>query len=299
MKPFRMFGRSIRDAFKSVGRNFTLSLASITCISITLLIVSIAVLVSFNVQNFSKEIKEDVTMVVFLKLDVTDDEIKGFEKDLDEIGNIESKVLKTGDEQKQELINQDDFWETVLSTVGDEEKIFHNSYLIKVKDIEKINETADKIKALDMVEIVNYGESMVKQLIDAFGMLEKATFILVIVLVVVTVFLIVNTIKLTIFSRRREISIMRVVGASNITIKTPFVIEGMLIGVLGSLIPIAFTIYGYVALHDHFGGKLFSALFKLVDPEPFVYLTSLVILGLGILVGMLGSARAVRKYLKV
>ncbi len=299
MKPFRMFGRSIRDAFKSVGRNFTLSLASITCITITLLIVAMALIASFSVQNFSKEIKEDVTMVVFLKLEVEDDELKVFESELDKIENIDSYTLKTGEKQKEELIEEDPFWKSVLSTLGEEDKVFHHSYLVKVKDILSINDTADKIKNITNAETVNYGEAMVKQLVSAFSLIEKITFVLVIVLVVVTIFLIVNTIKLTIFSRKREISIMRVVGASNITIKTPFVIEGMLIGILGSIIPIAITIYGYIALYDRFDGKLFSPLFQLIKPEPFVYMISLVILGLGIIVGMFGSARAVRKYLKV
>lgn len=299
MKLFRMFGRSIRDAFKSVGRNFTLSLASITCITITLIIVAMALIASFNVKNFSKEIKEDVTMVVFLKLEITDEDLDTFQSKLDTISNIESYTLKTGEEQKDELISEDPFWKSVLSTLGEEDKVFHSSYLIKVKEIEKINDTADQIRNLANVETVNYGESMVKQLIDAFSLIEKITFALVIVLVVVTIFLIVNTIKLTIFSRKREISIMRVVGASNITIRTPFVIEGMLIGVLGSIAPIVITVYGYIALYDHFDGKIFSALFQLIKPEPFVYMISVAILALGIIVGMFGSSRAVRKYLKV
>ena len=92
---------------------------------------------------------------------------------------------------------------------------------------------------------------------------------------------------------------MRLVGASNLTIKVPFIIEGMLIGALGSIIPIIVVVYGYIAFYNNFGGQLFSPLIRLISPEPFIFVISGIVLIIGILVGMLGSSRAVRKYLKV
>ena len=93
---------------------------------------------------------------------------------------------------------------------------------------------------------------------------------------------------------------MRLVGASNISIKIPFVIEGLFLGFLGSVIPVVITIYGYTSLYDFFGGKLFgSALVRLIEPTPFVYLASLLLIIIGILVGMFGSWQAVKKYLKI
>ena len=92
---------------------------------------------------------------------------------------------------------------------------------------------------------------------------------------------------------------MRLVGASNWTIKTPFVIEGMILGLFGSIIPIVITTYGYTAFYNHFDGYLFSELIQLIKPEPFIYTVSLIVVGIGILVGMVGSAGAVRKYLKI
>ena len=140
---------------------------------------------------------------------------------------------------------------------------------------------------------------MVDKMISAFSSIEKATYVVVIALVLVTVFLIINTIKLTISARKREISIMRLVGASNFSIKTPFIIEGMILGALGSIVPIIVNIVGYTKFYQHFDGYLYSQLIRLIRPEPFVYQTSLIILGLGILVGMIGSAGAVRRYLKI
>ena len=92
---------------------------------------------------------------------------------------------------------------------------------------------------------------------------------------------------------------MRLVGASNLNIKIPFIFEGLFLGILGSIIPIIVTVYGYVALYNNFNGQLFSPFIKLVEPEPFVFLTSLILLAIGIIVGMYGSYRAVRKYLKI
>ena len=92
---------------------------------------------------------------------------------------------------------------------------------------------------------------------------------------------------------------MRLVGASNNRIKLPFVIEGVILGIIGSIIPVLIVIFGYSTMYDYFGGVLFSPIIKLVKPMPLVINTSLIILIIGMIVGMLGSARAVRKYVKI
>ena len=140
---------------------------------------------------------------------------------------------------------------------------------------------------------------MVEKLVSAFDSIQKVTYGIVIALILVTIFLIVNTIKLTISARKREISIMRLVGASNFTIKTPFIVEGMILGALGSIVPILITLFGYTAFYTHFNGYLFSQFIQLIKPEPFIYSTSLIILIIGIIVGTVGSASAVKKYLKI
>ena len=159
---------------------------------------------------------------------------------------------------------------------------------------------ANKIKKMDKVNSVSYGEDMVNQLITIFDVVKKVSIIAVLALIIVTAFLIANTIKLAIYARKREIEIMRLVGASNISIKIPFVIEGLFLGLIGSILPIIITIYGYTSLYDFFGGKIFnSSLARLIQPTPFVYLASLLLMVIGILVGMFGSWQAVKKYLKI
>lgn len=299
MKLFRMFGRSIRDAFKSVVRNFSLSIASISCISITLIIVAVSLIATFNVNNFTSLIEKDVTVVVFLNNKIDENGLKTFEEELDKVGNIASKEFKSKEQSKKEMMEQSELFASTMKDWTEEENPLKDSYLIKVKDIKDIKVTVAKIKDLENVEIVEYGEKMVEKLVSAFSIVKIVSYSLVLVLVLVTIFLIVNTIKLTIFSRKREISIMRVVGASNFSIKNPFRVEGMILGALGSIIPIIFIIYGYIALYDHFEGQLFSPLIKMLKPTPFIYQISVAVFILGMVVGMIGSSGAVRKYLKV
>lgn len=299
MKLFRMLGRSFRDAFKSVIRNFSLSLASISCITITLIIVAIAIMASLNINNFTDEIEKDLTIVVFLDREADANDIKDVKKELDKISNVEKITFISKDEVKEQMREESEVFAKVLDGYEEGESPLKDTYQVKVKEIEKIKATADRIKKIDSVSVVRYGEGMVEKLVSAFTSIKNVTYGVVIALIVVTVFLIVNTIKLTISARKREIGIMRLVGASNFTIKTPFIIEGMILGVLGSIIPIIFTTYGYMAFYKHFDGYLFSKLIVLIKPEPFIYTTSLMVIIIGILVGMIGSASAVKKYLKI
>ena len=299
MKPFRMLGRSIRDAFRSVVRNFSLSLASISCITITLIIVAIAVIASFNVQNFTKEIERDMTIVVFLESEAKESDVEDIKKELDKIENVEDYTFQSKVEIKKQMQAESEVFDKVLGEWNDEESPLKDTFQVKVKEIEKISQTAKKIQKFENVSVVRYGEGMVDKMVSAFSSIEKVTYGIVIALVLVTIFLIVNTIKLTISARKREISIMRLVGASNFTIKTPFIVEGMILGVFGSIVPIIFSTYGYLAFYNHFDGYLFSELIQLIKPEPFIYMTSLIVLVIGIIVGMIGSASAVKKYLKV
>jgi len=299
MKVFRMIPRYIRDAFKSVFRNFSLSIASISCIVVTLLLVSVSIILSINVNNFADRVKEDVTVVTFLENEITEDEVQNLKSEIEKMNNVDSVEVYTKHQKKEEMAATSEVYKNIVSTWSDDNNPLSDELLIKVKDLEKIKPTVEKIEQMEYVSTVKYGEGMVEQLVHVFKVVQNVTVAIVIGLVVVTAFLITNTIKLTIFSRKREIEIMRLVGASNITVKFPFLIEGLVLGILGSIIPIIGTIWGYNSLYNYFGGQLFSPLITLIEPTPFVYTLSLILLGIGSLVGMFGSSRAVRKYLKI
>ena len=299
MKTIRIFSRSIRDSFKSVFRNFSLSLASISCITITLIVVAIAIVLSQNVNNFASLVEGDVTIVTFLKLDVTDDQTDEIESKINSLPYIESVVYKSKMELSKEMMESSDVFSSVMKDWDEGSTPIQATFQVKVKDINEIKYVADEISKMDGVDIVKYGEGMVEQLVSLFDMVRKISIGMVIALIIVTAFLITNTIKITIFSRKREIEIMRLVGASNINIKIPFILEGLFLGIMGSIIPIIITIFGYNKLYEQFDGQLFSPFIKLIVPDPFVFIISLVLIVIGIMVGMFGSYTAVRKHLKI
>lgn len=300
MKFFRSIKRYFRDAAKSVVRNFSLSLASISCITITLIVVALSIVLSYNVEEMTKHVSSNISIVVFLDGKSDENDLSRIKSSIERLDNVEEITFKSKQEYAKEIKNMDDRFSLIVDSWTDTTIPLLDSYEVKVKDIEKIKDTADKIKKMDKVSSVNFGEEYIESVITIFGVIEKVCIGGVVALVLVTAFLITNTIKLAIFSRKTEIEIMRLVGASNMAIKIPFLIEGSFIGLFGSIIPIIIMAYGYNTLYNYLGGQLFSSsLGKLVAPYPFILWTSLLLLLIGLLVGMFGSSRAVRKYLKI
>lgn len=297
MKAYRVLVRSIRDAFKSVVRNFSLSIASIICTTITLILVGIAILFAANVESVTKKIERELTIIVYLKEDTSKEDAVNIYADIKSLDNVTDIISKTKDEWKLEMQEYSETFDAVLSYI--DENPLLDSYMVKVDDAKNLKKVSEYIESITGVETVKYGEDMVEGLISTFDVVKKIVLIIVIALIVVTAFLINNTIKLTIFSRHSEISIMRLVGASNIAINLPFIFEGLIIGLIGSIIPICITIYGYVILYSALHGQVFSNMIVLIKPYNFVFQVSLVLALIGGVVGMLSSLKAVKKYLKI
>lgn len=299
MKTLRIIGRDIRDAFKGVFRNFSLSLASISCITITLIVVAVSIILSYNVENFTNLVEKDVTIVAFLDNDLSQEQIDKIKDRIDVIDNVETNEFISKNSITKEMMDSSDTFSSIMKNWTDDENPIQNTYQVKVKDINGIDEVANQIKKIDGITLVKYGEGTVDKLVSVFTIVHKICLVSVLALILVTAFLISNTIKITISSRQTEIGIMRLIGASNINIKIPFIIEGLLLGALGSIIPIILTIVGYKTIYENFGGQLFSPFIKLIPPVPFVYTISLLLLVIGVIVGMIGSWRAVRKHLNI
>lgn len=297
MKMFRIIGRSIRDSFKSVFRNFSLSIASIACTTITLILVSVALIVSHNINNVTKNLESELSIVVYLEKDTTLEQVDEIEAKIKSLENVNSVEYKSKDEWKLEMQSYSETLDTTLSYL--ESNPLLDSFVVTVNDVKDFGETAEAIRSFDKVESADYGAGMVEQVVTIFDVVEKVTIVIVIALILVTAFLISNTIKLTIFSRKNEIEIMRLVGTSNVAIKMPFLFEGFILGVLGSIIPIIITIYGYIIVFDRLDGYLFSKMIELADPLNFVFYVAVILLIIGSVVGMFASFRAVKKYLKI
>ena len=297
MKAIRILNRSLRDAFKSVFRNFSLSIASITCIAITLVLVAVSLVLSSNVNQFTKDIENELSIVVYLKSDVDESKRIEIEDEIKSMSSYQSLVFKSKDEWKKEMQESLGELNTILEEM--DENPLLDSILVKVKNVNDLKATTKAISELDGVESASYGKDSVDQMIGIFKIVEKAGLVIVVALILVTSFLISNTIKLTIYSRRHEIEIMRLVGTSNSTIKLPFEFEGLFLGIIGSIIPILLSIYGYIIAYDYFDGYIFSHMIQLVNPSQLLLTIAITLVIVGGLVGMLGSWHAVRKYLKI
>lgn len=299
MKALRILRNNLKDGIKSVFRNFSLSLASISCITITLILVAVSIILSENIKNFTTDIEKDVTIVVYVEKDATEEDRKAIELKIDFLDNIESVTFMSKEDIRKDMAQESDGLGTILNEYDESNNPLLDEYLVKVKDTEKIGVTAKQIEEIDKVNTVKYGEGMVEELVKVFDIVKKITIGIVAGLIVVTAFLISNTIKITISSRKRQIEIMRLVGASNSYIKLPFFFEGIILGFLGSIIPILISCYGYVILYDKMGGILFTEVISLVKPETILLNLSLILVGIGVLVGAFGSYKAVRRYLKI
>ena len=215
MKTIRIIGRNFRDAFKGVFRNFSLSFASISCITITLIVVAVSMVLSNNVDNFTKLVERDVTIVAFIDNEASDDQIDEIKDKISTINNVDTYEFRSKMDITKEMRESSEVFDSIMKNWTDSENPIQNTFQVKVKDIEKIKNVANQIEKIDGITLVKYGEGMVEQLIQTFDFVHKICIGAVIALILVTAFLISNTIKITINSRQREIGIMRLIGASN------------------------------------------------------------------------------------
>ena len=298
MKVFRIFGRNIRDSFKSVFRNLSLSMASIMCITITLVVVSLAIILTYNVNNFTKEVEKDVSIVVFLDSSITDEGIDDVSDELDKIANIAGEpIKKTKKQVTEEMMETSQIWKDIMSKWTDEENPLQATFEVKVVDLKYIDEVANQIKEIKGVDTLSYGEGLIKPLISVFAAVKDIGIIIVVALILATAFLISNTIKITIFSRKREIEIMRLVGASNTNIKIPFIMEGIIVGLLGAAISAGLLVYIYYLLFGTLDNVINGMhLMKISEVARNLFASNSVF---GLIVGGAGASFAVGKYLKV
>ncbi len=304
MRAIRIFGRNIISAIKSIFRNFSLSIASIVCTAVTLVIVALAIMLSANVREFTNDLEGSLTVIAYVNRSATEDDINTIKSKLLEIRNIKSDELiyKSKEKIREETLKnteKDTALYNVMSALTEQSNPLQAEFIITVKSIEELSDTIETIKKVENITNVKYNDEVVDKMVPIFKTTEKIAIAIIIGLIAVTIFLICNTIKLTIYARRNEIEIMRLVGISNFVIKLPFAIEGLFLGIIGSIIPIVVTIWGYTVVYDKFEGYLFTNFVKMLQPFPFTLYVSLLLLLIGAVVGMVGSYTTVRRHLKI
>ncbi len=294
------FFRPIKEGFYGVGRHGAMSLSSASAVTITLMIISLFMIFTTNVQKMTKTLEQSIQISVMIDYDSeaaeTEDAIS---MAISQIDGVKSITFSSKADEFQYYLDSlsDEKTKEAFEPFADDNPM-HDAFYVEVEDGTQLAGIASQIESMDGVYKVSYGGTSAVSFINAVNTIRNGGTILVIALSLLAIFLIQNTIKLTIFARADEIAIMRNVGARNGFIRSPFVVEGMIIGALGAIIPIAITVYGYIYLYNMTGGVVISSMFQLIPPHPYVLYLSLALLLIGIIVGLIGSFFSVTKYLR-
>jgi len=291
--------RHLREGFKNVFRNGWMTVASVGAVTVTLILVSAFLALMLNLNATANKIESDVEVKVLIDLSAKEKEIEELGDSIRAINEVDYIVFKSKDEELDSLADSLGEYGDVYRSYSDDNPLSH-AYVVKAKEPENTEGVAAKIETFDHVEQVNFGEDFVPALFKFNKYARTIGLVLIIALVLTAIFLISNTIRVTIMARSTEIGIMKLVGATNGFIRGPFFIEGLLLGVLGSIIPIVGILIGYHFLDENIQiAKLQYQFVDLLPFSPFAWQLSAIVLVIGSFIGVWGSVMSVRKFLKV
>lgn len=287
-------------------RNGWMSFASVSSIAISLFILGIFLLLTLNVNFLAQQIEQQVEIKVYLDVNIPKEQIGPLQNEIAAIEQV-SKVTFVSKEEGI-VILRDRLGENgkgLLEGFDGENNPLNDSFTVEVKEPREVGIAAQKINELNNgkqakpIYRVNYGQGTVETMFKATQVVRYIGLILVAGLALTAMFLIANTIKLTILSRRREIAIMKLVGATNSFIRWPFFIEGAILGIVGSIVPTGILLYGYWELMNVTQLDLSMLMIKLLPFDQVCYVLAGLLLGIGIMIGIFGSTLSVRKFLRV
>ena len=291
--------KHLKTAFQNIWRNGVMSISSIFAVTITLLLIGVIGVLALNVQDMSSSIEEGVRIYVKLERDIDSATEQAIGDEIKSIKGVEKVTFFTKDQELDKLIDKQGEDGGRLFESYRNDNPLGAAYEVEAKDASKLANISDKISGIAGVNTVNYGGESTQDMVKTLQTIRTGGTIFVVALAVVALFMIANTIKITITARQTEISIMRMVGASNWYIRIPFMLEGMLIGLIGAIIPVIVLVFGYGMIYDYVGGMFMSAMLSLKEPMPFIRDFSLVLVGLGAGVGLFGSFVSIRRFLKI
>ena len=298
----RNFPRHTVTAIKNIWRNGVMSVSSIFSVTITLVIIGVIGVMAVCINDMTYQVENNLTIHVKMEREVVQEDIDEVFVELKGLDHVKKVTYSSKAEELQKLIE----------SFGEDGEIFNSpeyqgegnplgdAFIVEAKDASYLDKIAKKIENIEGVNKVNYGGQNTMDLVNSLEMIRNFGSIFILGLALITLFMISNTIKITITSRSTEIAIMRMVGASNWFIRIPFMIEGVLIGILGAIVPVAAIGFGYYYLYNMtLNGTSFALnLIQFRDPYPFILYFGGILAGLGAFVGLVGSFMSVRKFLK-
>lgn len=293
----RTFFYTIKQAFLQFGRNFNMGLASIFAITAMLLILSVFFIAALNVNMAAEAIKGDYDSIeIYLKDDVKQEQADAMIATLTETDGVADAVYKSKDEAMKEFKTRWGDNGYLLDNL--DKNPLPNSIVIQIADLEKADGIAKTASGLEGVEDVKYYKNTVDKLLKITQFIQWAAIIMMIFLIIVSIVVVSNTIKLTVFNRADEINIMKYVGATNWFIRGPFLVEGIIIGIISAAISVGLTAAIYHKLIEMIGDQVFSILNIPMFPEEFlIHNLAWIFVALGISIGACGSIISMRKFL--
>ena len=295
---FKNLPKHFKTSLINIWRNGAMSFSSIFAVMITLSLIGVIGVLALNVQDISANIEEGVRIYVKLERNIDEEAEKAVGEQILAIKGVKTATYSSKDDELTKLIEKQGEDGKELFESYREDNPLGAAYEVEVNDSDKIAEVAEKIESIENVNTVNYGGESTQSMVKTLHTIQTGGMVFIVGLMIVALFMISNTIKITITTRATEISIMRMVGASNWYIRIPFMLEGMMIGLFGAIIPIILLVYGYGVIYDYTGGSLMSTMLVLKEPMPFIRDFSLVLAGLGAGVGLIGSFVSIRRFLK-
>ncbi|WP_431029211.1 permease-like cell division protein FtsX [Lysinibacillus sp. LZ02] len=295
----RTLRRHFRESFKSLGRNSWMTIASISAVTVTLLLVGVFAIIMMNLNKVATDLENDVEIRVLIDIMNDEEQKKTAEAELmAQIKNLPDVAEVVYSPKEQELSD-------LIKDFGEELSLFeqnnplHNVLYVKAVDPQQTANVAAQIEKLDHTYEVLYGEGKVEKLFSFLNISRNIGLVLILGLLFTAMFLISNTIRITIIARKDEIEIMKLVGATNSFVRVPFVFEGMWIGLLGSIIPMVVVSLLYYNLYHTLAPRIQGNLLELLEVTPLLYQVNALLMGIGLLIGIWGSFMSVRKFLKI
>ncbi|MDQ0062073.1 permease-like cell division protein FtsX [Paenibacillus harenae] len=298
--------RHMREGAKNIIRNGWMSFASMSSMFISLFILGVFLLLALNVNAMADQIESQVQIRVYLQLNVDQAKVTELQNkigNITEVSNVRFVSKAEGLEILRESLGKEN--EDLIEGYENEKNPLPDSFTVEVYDPLTIETAVAQIEAVNKADEalpiakVKYGQGTVEKLFTITNVVRNVGFVVVIGLGITAMFLISNTIKMTIIARRREIGIMKLVGATNSFIRWPFFIEGALIGIISSVLTTVVILVAYSQFVDFTETDLALMMIKLVTFKEAAGMTALLLIGLGTLLGIWGSTISVRKYLKV
>lgn len=288
-----------RDTVRSIQRNSLMSMASVISVIAALVILGIFLVIALNIQHITQNLENQLELKVFLVADVTQEQKSDLEILLDSDSRISSYRFETKEEALANMANSLERYQGILKGL-EQDNPLPESFIIKIHNAEQIKEVNDTLVKYKGVDYVNYGEGYVEALMKFSRFTNILSIVVLLILTGISFFIIYNTIKLTVFSRRKEISIMKYVGATNWYIRFPFVVEGAVLGLTGALLAVLVVRNLYIYMMGAVMGQLsLFGEFTLASPQTILPVVGLYFLAYGLVVGAAGSMFSITKFLDV